>query len=306
MNIRSNRARLIKMSILGQIVSPRFPILPANPHVIDRSGKPVVVPQWGSIVYNVRTGDPAFGWVGDNIEPGVAIKNREDGPNHALNVFACIGNVAKVMSGGAKGATGIVTGKSGRFAEHVIVDFPPEVLESLAPDDHVQIQTYGRGLTLPEHPGVMCKSIAPDLLGALDVRTTPEGALEVPVVATVPPHRVGAGAGLDNEGGALSIQGGSREEMAELGLADLRLGDLVAFTDYDSTYGHGYLKGGCSIGVVGHTDSVRAGFGPGVTILFAARTPVLMPRISHDANVIRYLPFQRLTLPDLASVAGGA
>ena len=291
MSIRSNQARLIKMSILGQIVSPRFPGLPANPHVIDRAGKPVLVPQWGGIVYNVRIGDPAFGWVGDNIEPGVAIKNREDGPNHALNVFACVGNVAKVMSGGAKGARGIVTGKSGRFAEHVIVDFPPETLEQLAPDDQVQVQTYGRGLALPDHPEVMCKSVSPDLLAALDMRVTPAGALEVPVVATVPPHRVGAGAGLDNEGGALSIQGGSREEMEALGLGGLRLGDLVAFTDYDSTYGHGYRQGGCSIGVVGHTDSVRVGFGPGVTTLFAARIPALAPRIDANANLVNYLLF---------------
>lgn len=291
MTVRSNQARLIKMSILGQIVSPRFPSLPANPHVIDRMGKPVLVPQWGSIVYNVRTGDPAFGWVGDNIEPGVAIKNREDGPNHALNVFACVGNVAKVMSGGAKGARGIVTGKSGRFAEHVIVDFLPETLELLAPDDQVQVQTYGRGLVLLDHPGVMCKSVSPDLAAAIDLRATPDGALEVPVVATVPPHRVGAGAGLDNEGGALSIQGGSHDEMDALGLVGLRLGDLVAFTDYDSTYGHGYFKGGCSIGVVGHTDSVRVGFGPGVTTLFAARTPALVPRIDANANLVNYLPF---------------
>ena len=304
MSIRSNQARLIKMSILGQIVSPRFPSLPANPHVIDRSGKPVLVPQWGGIVYNVRTGDPAFGWVGDNIEPGVAIKNREDGPNHALNVFACVGNVAKVMSGGARGARGIVTGKSGRFAEHVIVDFPPDTLELLAPDDGVQVQTYGRGLALSDHPEVMCKSVSPNLLTALDLRVTADGALEVPVVATVPPHRVGAGAGLDNEGGALSIQGGSREEMAALGIADLRLGDLVAFTDYDSTYGHGYFKGGCSIGVVGHTDSVRVGFGPGVTILFAARVPALVPRLDPAANIANYLPFSGLTLPALVATGG--
>jgi len=305
MSIRTNRERLIRMSILGQIVSPRFPGLPANPHVIDRSGKPVLVPQWGGIVYNVRTGDPAFGWVGDNIEPGVAIKNREDGPNHALNVFACVGNTAKVMSGGARGEKGIVTGKSGRFAEHVIVDFPPETLEQLAPDDQIQVQTYGRGLELLDHPDVMCKAVAPDLLSAMDLRTTPDGALEVPVVATVQPERVGAGAGLDNEGGALSIQGGSREEMAAIGIADLRLGDLVAFTDYDSTYGHGYLKGGCSIGVVGHTDSVRAGFGPGVTVLLATRVPALVPRIDPAANVANYLAFPRLTLRDLATAAGG-
>lgn len=299
MNVRSNQARLIKMSILGQIVSPRFPSLPANPHVIDRTGKPVLVPQWGGIVYNVRIGDLAFGWVGDNIEPGVAIKNREDGPNHALNVFACIGNVAKVMSGGAKDARGIVTGKSGRFAEHVIVDFPPETLEQLAPDDQVQVQTYGRGLVLLDHPEVMCKSVSPDLAAALELRATPDGALEVPVVATVPPHRVGAGAGLDNEGGALSIQGGSHEEMDALGLAGLRLGDLVAFTDYDSTYGHGYFKGGCSIGVVGHTDSVRVGFGPGVTTLFASRTAALVPRIDANANLVNYLTFAGIAVKAL-------
>lgn len=300
MSIRTNANRLIKMSIQGQIVSPRFPALPANPHVIDRTGKPVVVPQWGGIVYNVRTGDPAFGWVGDNIEPGVAIKNREDGPNHALNVFACIGNTAKIMGGAARGATGIVTGKSGRFAEHVIVDFPPETLEQLAPDDPILVQCYGRGLSLPEHPDIVCKSVSPALIAALDLQATPDGTLSVPVVATISPHRVGAGAGLDNEGGSLAIQGGTREEMAAEGLADVRLGDLVAFTDYDSTFGHGYFKGGCSVGVVGHTDSVRVGFGPGATILFATRVPAIVPRLDPHANLVNLLPFAGIAAQVLA------
>jgi hypothetical protein len=74
------------------------------------------------------------------IEPGVAIKSPEPPANEALNVFACVGNNAVVMSGNATGAKGIVTGKSGRFAEHVIIAFEQDVLENLAIGDKVVVR----------------------------------------------------------------------------------------------------------------------------------------------------------------------
>ena len=39
---------------------------------IDRDGVPFVLPGTGGIAYNVKVGDPAFGWAGDHIEPGVS------------------------------------------------------------------------------------------------------------------------------------------------------------------------------------------------------------------------------------------
>ena len=55
-------------------------------------------------------GRVAFGWAGDHVEPGVSctadtLKPFEH-PNTALQVFSCVGNKARVISGRAKGATG--------------------------------------------------------------------------------------------------------------------------------------------------------------------------------------------------------
>ena len=74
--VTTNADRLIAMSVAGEIVAPRMPALPAMPHVISRAGQPVIVPSLGGIVYNVRVGDAAFGWVAENVHPGVSIKNR--------------------------------------------------------------------------------------------------------------------------------------------------------------------------------------------------------------------------------------
>lgn len=66
------------------------------------------------------------------------------------------------------------------------------------------------------------------------------------------------------------MQSTDRALLAELGLDDLRLGDLVALEDTDSRYNHGYLRGARAIGVVCATDGPRAGYGPGIAILMTA------------------------------------
>lgn len=49
----------------------------------------------------------------------------------------------------ARGARGTVTGKSGRWSEHVIVHFPPEVLERPAIGDRLAVKAMGAGLAFP-------------------------------------------------------------------------------------------------------------------------------------------------------------
>src|SRR5687767_12458831 len=129
--LTTNTDHLITMSVMGLVTSPHYPSIPAVPHQIDRDGRPRLLPSLGGIVYNVTVGDSVYDWAGDNIEPGVAIKAPDAPTNEALNVFACVGNPAVVMTGAAKGARGTVTGKSGRFAEHVIIHFPPDALDNL-------------------------------------------------------------------------------------------------------------------------------------------------------------------------------
>ena len=194
----------------------------------------------GASFYNVKVGSPAFGWVGDRIQPGASIKALGDA-NTALNVYACVGNTAVVMSGGATGATGMVIGKSGRFAEHVIVHFASDALEELALGDKIQVRAFGRGLKVNGHDDVQSKSFSPNLFDAMHLKTTDDGKLESPVVMHVPSLLLGPGAGLTSEGGALNIQTSDTAAVKQHGLDKLRLGDLVALDDYDSRYGHGFL-----------------------------------------------------------------
>ncbi len=76
----------------------------------------------------MKVGDSAYGWAGDHIEPGVTMKNKDTRENAALNIFSCIGNEARIVSGEAKGEKGFVTGSHGGV-EHVMVYFEQSVLE---------------------------------------------------------------------------------------------------------------------------------------------------------------------------------
>lgn len=284
----TNQDRLITMSVMGVVISPSYPAIPAVPHQIDRDGKPRLLPHLGGIVYNVRLGDSVYGWAGDNIEPGVAIKAGDAGANQALNVFACVGNVAVIMSGSAKGAHGTVTGKSGRFAEHVILHFEPSILEELAFGDKIVVRACGVGMAVAGYPGVHLKSMSPETFDALRIEEN-GGKLTVPVTAVVPPELMGAGAGLTSESGAICIQSMDAAALTRHGLDRLRLGDLVALQDVDSSWGHGYKKGSVGIGVVSSTDSIKAGYGPGVTLMMTAPGGEIDPMVVEGTNLVSLL-----------------
>ena len=269
MTIATNAADIVAVSCLGMVANPSLSGLPAEPYRLDADGRAFLWPTFGGIVYNVSVGDSAFGWSGDCIHPSVSIGHPDQNKNRGLNIFACVGNAAQVVSGAAKGAQGVVTGKSGRFSDQVIVHFDTETRRRIAVDDRIVVKAEGVGLRVPEAPGVAFKSLAPSLFDALPTRME-GGVLKFGVVATVPPHMVGAGAGLTSEGGSLHIQSTDRAELAAHGLDALRLGDLVAVADTDSRYNHGYLRGAMSIGIVGQTDGPRAGYGPGLTIVATA------------------------------------
>ena len=115
---------------------------------VDHEGKPFILPGIGGITTNVQVGDPAFGWAGDHIEPGVSciantLKPFEH-PNVSLQLFSCVGNKAKVITGSAKGAVGYVIGHHGG-SEHVIVDFPRNVKEKLPIAIKLSYRQMGRG-----------------------------------------------------------------------------------------------------------------------------------------------------------------
>lgn len=284
--LKTNVDKLVKISVVGEAVSPTF----RSVYRISAQGKPMVLPGVGGITYNIRVGDPACGWEADHVEPGVSIENKENdvrygqGANTALNVLSCVGNDATIVTGEAKGAKGIVTGKHGGI-EHVLVDVQPEVMEKLMLGDKFLIRAFGVGLKLLDYPDITVMNMDPRFLKALNPK--PKGnKLEIPVTHTVPAAIMGSGLGSDQTySGDYDIQLFDEKMRKQHRLDSLRLGDVVAITDTDHAYGRVYKQGAVSVGIVVHTNCIIAGHGPGVTTLFTCATGKIVPRIDSKANI---------------------
>jgi len=286
--LKTNASKLVMLSVQGQITPP----LRRTAYGVDREGVPFVLPGTGGITYNVKVGDPAFGWVGDHVEPGVStaasIEERSGSRNQAYNTLACVGNEAVVISGDAKGARGVVTGKHGGI-EHVLIDFAQEDLEKMAIEDKMLIKAYGLGLQLVDYPGISVRNLDPHVLLKLDL-TEEDGRLIVPVAAVIPARLMGSGIGASSTAsGDYDITTTDQEEIKALGINELRLGDLVALEDTDNRFGRSYRKGALSVGVVVHSDCLAAGHGPGVTTLFTSIDGSLGFRLDPEANIGRIL-----------------
>jgi hypothetical protein len=285
--LRTNVDKLVKISVVGEVASP---VYGRGIYNISAEGVPMVLPGVGGITYNVRVGDTACGWEADHVEPGVSIENKENDPtfgrgaNTALNVLSCVGNEAVVVSGDAKGARGVVTGKHGGI-EHVLVDFQPETLEKLMLGDKVLVKAFGVGLKLLDFPDIKVMNMDPRFLEALDPKPVGD-KLEVPVTHVIPAAIMGSGLGANQTySGDYDIQLFDEATRKEYGLDDLRLGDLVAIMDADHSYGRIYRKGAVSVGIVVHTNCVTSGHGPGVTTLFTSSTGKIIPKIDAKANI---------------------
>jgi len=289
--LKTNRDKLVRISVIGEVVSP---VIGDSIYKITADGEPVILPGVGGITYNIRVGDPACGWMADHVEPGVSLENRVSDPrfprgqSNALNILSCFGNEAVVVKGDAKGEKGVVVGKHGGI-EHVMVDFPPEIMEKLVIEDRVQIKACGVGLQLLDAPDVKVYNISPEFLDAIDPKIT-KGRLEVPVTHEVPAAIMGSGLGRNQtSSGDYDITMFCQETVMECGLDNLRLGDLVAIRDSDSSYGRIYRKGSMTVGIVTHSDCVIAGHGPGVTTLFTSKNGMIRPVVQKDANVAKLL-----------------
>jgi len=285
--LRTNVDKLVKISVMGEVASP---IVGRSVYNISAKGTPSVLPGVGGITYNLRVGDPACGWEADHVEPGVSVENKENDPrygqgaNAAFNVLSCVGNDAIVVSGDAKGAKGIVTGKHGGI-DHVLVDFQPEVLEKLMLSDKILVKAYGVGLKLMEFPDIKVMNMDPRFLEALNPKPNGE-KLEVPVSHMVPAAVMGSGLGANQtHSGDYDIQLFDENVVEQYGLEDLRLGDLVAIIDADHSFGRIYHQGSISVGIIVHTNCVTAGHGPGVTSLMTSPSGKIIPKIDSKANI---------------------
>lgn len=281
--VKTNADKLIEMALQGKVV-PADEFLP---HEVSHDGKPYCLPGVGSITYNVKVGASAFGWKSDHTEPGVSTVSTESEKAYAkgYNFLACIGNEARVITGDAKGAVGIVTGKHGGV-EHVMIDFADSALKKLTLDDKFLIRAFGQGLEIENFPAIKCLNLSPALFEKMKMREE-KGRLVVGVTHILPAKIMGSGIGsLSCLRGDYDITTQDLHAVTELGLETIRLGDIIAIEDADNSYGRCYKKGAVSIAVVVHTNSFVAGHGPGVTTLLTCpKKAMLKPVINKHANI---------------------
>jgi hypothetical protein len=294
--LKTNERHLVKVAVQGKV----SPAVRFSAFEMDAVGRAHSLPGVGGITYNVKVGDPAFGWQGDHIEPGVSLltdeTKRSSGANMALQFLACCGNEAQLVSGDAKGAKGVVTGHHGGV-EHLMVDFSDRDLSRMTLDDKVLIRGFGQGLELLDFPEIKCYNLAPNLLQKMRIRENRNGTLTVPVVAEVPGALMGSGIGHADPGtGDYDITTQDVKVIKKHRLDKLRLGDFVALMDSDNTYGRHFLTGAVTIGVVIHSNSILSGHGPGVATLLSSRKSLIKPVIDSNANIANRLKIGRSRL----------
>ncbi|MBN1266125.1 MAG: DUF4438 domain-containing protein [Anaerolineales bacterium] len=283
--LNTNRDHIVEFLMQCQPCPPRATLY----WKIDTEGSPFMLPATGGITLNLQVGDPAFGWEGDHLEPGVSCtvdnKNPAVHPNLALQTFSCVGNKARIVSGDMKGAEGTVIGTHGGV-EHLVVDFPREVKEKMTYDDKIIIHARGQGLKLLDYPDITLFNLDPDLLDRMKLSTASQGTLEVPVTTLVPPVCMGSGLGAQHVAkGDYDIMTSDPDTVEEYKLDQLRFGDFVALIDHDNRYGRAFRKGAMSIGVIVHSDCKKSGHGPGVTTIMTAAQPRIKPALNPKANL---------------------
>ncbi len=263
---------------------------------VDHGGVPFILPSIGGITLNVLVGDSAFGLAGDHIEPGASCtanaEKRNDFPNDSLQIYSCIGNRATILSGKAEGAEGVVTGKHGG-SEHIMIDFPVEAMEKMSYDDTIMVRTRGQGLQLTDYPEIRLYNLDPELPGKMNI-VEKDSKIYIPVTTLVPATCMGSGVGSPHvASGDYDIMTSDRETVAAYKLDKIRFGDFVALLDHDNSFGRAYRKNSVSIGIVVHSDCLRAGHGPGVTTLFTGSSSQIVPVIDPEANIADILKIGR-------------
>lgn len=277
-----NTEELLRTALVGDVTSP---VMGMTPYDVTAEGIPFVPVGAGGICYTVKTGSDARGWAADQVEPGASIANPDAAANEALLLYACVGNRVTVRSGDAAGAIGVVTGKHEAFHayKHVLVHLAADALDALVPDDRLVVRAIGRGMKIDEFPELTCHSLGPELWEAW----APERAdrrLRLRVARVLAPEVVGMGSGRVSGATSIALQAGADEA-----LDGLRIGDLVAVSDWDATYYTGYHEGRVTVGVVATGDSPALGNGPATTILLSGPSTAFDLVVDGDANLAELL-----------------
>ncbi|MBC8441901.1 MAG: DUF4438 domain-containing protein [Deltaproteobacteria bacterium] len=283
--LKTNEDRLVELAMQCKPGPPR--IRPG--WKVDYEGKPFILPSIGGITLNIQVGASAFGLAGDHIEPGVSCTaNAEkpfEFPNNSLQLLSCVGNVAIIVSGDAKGEKGVVIGHHGG-SEHVMIDFPKKVLEQLTYDDKIMIRTKGQGLKLMDYPDIKLFNLDPGLLKKMKIKKMADNRLKVPVTTIVPAQCMGSGLGSAHvAAGDYDVMTSDPDTVKKYKLDRLKFGDFVALLDHDNSYGRAFVKGAISIGIVVHSDCLLAGHGPGISTLMTCSLPLIEPVLDAKANI---------------------
>ncbi len=283
--LNTNEDRIVEMYIACRPGPPRVGL----GWKVDHRGVPFLLPGIGGITLNVGLGDSAFGLAGDHIEPGVSCtanaEKPNDFPNNSLQLLSCIGNTAVIVSGEAKGETGVVIGHHGG-SEHIIVEFDRAVKEVMTYEDKIQIRAKGQGLALTDYPEIKLFNLAPELLHKMKIKPGPDHTLKVPVTTMVPAPCMGSGVGRAHVGaGDYDVMTSDPDTVEKYKLDQMRFGDFVALMDHDNAYGRAYRQGAVSIGVVVHSDCRLAGHGPGISTIMTCPTSRIEPVLDPGANM---------------------
>lgn len=277
--MKTNKEALVMQQVKGSIHHPTL-----SGYRVGYDGKGRIIPAVGGITYNKRIGDSCMNIMGDHIEPAVSLKNNNPSENAALQLLACVGNEAKVISGDAKGRKGVVTGTHGGI-EHCFIDFDEETLDLLNTDDVIAIKAYGLGLQLLDYPDITVMNLDPALLEKMNIKETNDG-ISVGVTHIVPAELMGSGLGSSHlNSGDYDIMTQDPKMNEKYNLDSLRFGDIVAIENHYSKNGPHYLQDSITIGVIVHSDSYTSGHGPGVCALMSAPNKSLTAFIDENANL---------------------
>lgn len=264
MDVASNAEALVTQVLAGEVWPP---LADRHGFRVDPDGAPFLLPGMGGVTLGVHCGDPATGYAGDHVEPGLSVRHRDPAANFALQYLSCVGNTVVVASGPAAGARGFVIGQHA----YVLVDMDEGSLREVTTGDQVTVFAQGQGLAFPDHPQIRVKNCSPALLSVLRGGTAAGGALEVHVAARVPAEAIGAGAGMVSEYANTDLMGayaGLGEDLS-LGLEALRIGDVVVLEDQDHRFGRGYRPGWTTIGVISTGSCQLFGHGPGPSTIMS-------------------------------------
>ena len=274
--LRTNEEQLVVLGIEASVSHPTQ----SGAYAVDDYGRPIILPGMSGVVRNVRVGDSVYRWAADHLEPGVSAGCTDRGRHQALQFLACLGNTVRVVSGPAAGSEGTVVGKHA----FVLVDFPQEALDVLAPGDRLLVRAHGQGLRLVDFPDVVLRSCSPALLRSLI--QPQEGRLRVEVAAEIPAYLMGAGLGMSSEWANADVMFTRRETVDKHGVGELRLGDVVVMRDQDHRFGRGYRAGMSAVGIIAHGGHAGIpGHGTGVVTVLSAPSELLEAVTTGRANV---------------------